>query len=116
MRARHVKVIFKHTMQKILQFLNHLNTIKNLLQSKKKKVVQLSTKELKQQELKKQREEKEEQMRLERLKKYDNALDVIYSELQKSLNVYSFYPVIATQRVSFSDIENKVTDYKWLIK
>ena len=53
---------------------------------------------------------------LERLKKYDNALDVIYAELQKSLNVYSFYPLIATQRVSFSDIENKVTDYKWLIK
>lgn len=53
---------------------------------------------------------------LERLKKYDNALDVIYSELQKSLNVYSFYPLIATQRVSFSDIENTMTDYKWLIK
>jgi glycosyl transferase family 25 len=53
---------------------------------------------------------------LERLKKCDNALDVIYSELQKKLNVYSFYPMIATQRVSFSDIENKMTDYKWLIK
>ena len=52
----------------------------------------------------------------DRLKKCDNALDVIYVELQKSLNVYSFYPMIATQRVSFSDIENKVTDYKWLIK
>jgi len=53
---------------------------------------------------------------LERLKKCDNALDVIYSELQKKLNVYSFYPMIATQRVSYSDIENKITDYKWLIK
>jgi len=53
---------------------------------------------------------------LNRIKKYDNALDVIYVELQKSLNVYSFYPLIATQRVSFSDIENKMTDYKWLIK
>jgi len=53
---------------------------------------------------------------LERLKKCDNALDVIYTELQKKLNVYSFYPMIATQRVSFSDIENKMTDYKWLIK
>lgn len=53
---------------------------------------------------------------LDRLKKQNNALDVIYVELQKSLNVYSFYPLIATQRVSFSDIENKVTDYKWLIK
>ena len=53
---------------------------------------------------------------LERLKKCDNALDVIYVELQSKLNVYSFYPMIATQRVSFSDIENKITDYKWLIK
>jgi GR25 family glycosyltransferase involved in LPS biosynthesis len=53
---------------------------------------------------------------LDRLKKCDNALDVIYVELQKSLNVYSFYPLIATQRVSYSDIENKIADYKWLIK
>jgi GR25 family glycosyltransferase involved in LPS biosynthesis len=52
----------------------------------------------------------------DRLKKCDNALDVIYVELQNTLNVYSFYPMIATQRVSFSDIENMVTDYKWLIK
>ena len=36
--------------------------------------------------------------------------------VKKNLNVYSFYPMIATQRVSFSDIENKMTDYKWLIK
>jgi GR25 family glycosyltransferase involved in LPS biosynthesis len=53
---------------------------------------------------------------LDRIKKCDNALDVIYVELQKSLNVYSFYPLIATQRVSFSDIENRMSDYKWLIK
>lgn len=53
---------------------------------------------------------------LDRIKKCDNALDVIYVELQNQLNVYSFYPVIATQRVSFSDIENRMTDYKWLIK
>jgi glycosyl transferase, family 25 len=53
---------------------------------------------------------------LDRINKRDNALDVIYVDLQKELNVYSFYPMIATQRVSFSDIENKVTDYKWLIK
>ena len=52
----------------------------------------------------------------DRLKKCDNALDVIYVELQNILNVYSFYPMIATQRVSFSDIENRITDYKWLIK
>lgn len=53
---------------------------------------------------------------LDRIKKQDNALDVLYVDLQKSLKVYSFYPMIATQRVSFSDIENKLTDYKWLIK
>jgi hypothetical protein len=53
---------------------------------------------------------------LDRIKKCDNALDVIYVELQNKLDVYSFYPMIATQRVSFSDIENKMTDYKWLIK
>lgn len=53
---------------------------------------------------------------LDRIKNKDNALDVLYVELQNNLNVYSFYPVIATQRVSFSDIENKLTDYKWLIK
>jgi GR25 family glycosyltransferase involved in LPS biosynthesis len=53
---------------------------------------------------------------LNRLKKCDNALDVIYVDLQNTLNTYSFYPMIATQRVSFSDIENRLTDYKWLIK
>lgn len=53
---------------------------------------------------------------LNRLKKRDNALDVMYVDLQSTLNAYSFYPMIATQRVSFSDIENRVTDYKWLIK
>jgi glycosyl transferase family 25 len=52
----------------------------------------------------------------DRLKKCNNALDVIYVELQNILNVYSFYPMIATQRVSFSDIEDRITDYKWLIK
>lgn len=53
---------------------------------------------------------------LKRIKLFDDALDVIYVDLQKSLNVYSFYPTIATQRVSYSDIENKIVDYKWLIK
>ena len=52
----------------------------------------------------------------DRLKKCDNALDVIYVELQKDLNVYSFYPMISTQRISYSDIEGRVTDYKWLIR
>lgn len=36
--------------------------------------------------------------------------------VQNKLNVYSFYPIITTQRISFSDIENKIKNYKWLIK
>jgi hypothetical protein len=53
---------------------------------------------------------------LNKLKEINNPLDVIYTNLQKSLNVYSFYPMIATQRISHSDIEGRVTDYNWLIK
>lgn len=53
---------------------------------------------------------------LERIKKSDQPLDVMYAELQKSMNVYSFYPALATQRVGYSDIENRIVDYKWLIK
>jgi GR25 family glycosyltransferase involved in LPS biosynthesis len=56
------------------------------------------------------------QIILDRIKLCDNPLDVIYANLQKTMNVYCFYPAIATQRISFSDIENRVTDYKWLIK
>jgi len=43
-------------------------------------------------------------------------LDVMYTNLQKNKNVYSFYPAIAKQRVGYSDIQNNVTDYNWLIK
>lgn len=43
-------------------------------------------------------------------------LDVTYVNLQKTKKVYSFFPVIAKQRVGFSDIQNQVTDYNWLIK
>lgn len=43
-------------------------------------------------------------------------LDVTYVNLQKNKNVYSFYPAIAKQRVGFSDIQNSIKDYNWLIK
>jgi hypothetical protein len=43
-------------------------------------------------------------------------LDVSYIRLQRIFNVYSFNPAIAKQIVDFSDIQNKITDYNWLIK
>ena len=53
---------------------------------------------------------------INKLKEFNNPLDVIYTELQRSLNVYCFYPLIATQRISYSDIEGRVVNYDWLIK
>lgn len=47
---------------------------------------------------------------------YTEQIDVCYTRIQKSYNVYSFYPAIAKQIVGFSDIQNSVTDYDWLIK
>lgn len=46
----------------------------------------------------------------------DKPLDVAYVELQKTKNVYSFYPAIAKQRIGYSDIQNTIKDYNWLIK
>ena len=43
-------------------------------------------------------------------------IDVIYSNLQKNHNVYSFTPAIALQLEGFSDIEQVNVNYKWLIK
>jgi len=43
-------------------------------------------------------------------------VDVAYSRLQSQNNCYTFYPRMSTQLVDFSDIQNKVTDYNWLIK
>lgn len=43
-------------------------------------------------------------------------LDVTYSRLQKKHIAYSFYPAIAKQLHDFSDIENKIINYDWLIK
>jgi GR25 family glycosyltransferase involved in LPS biosynthesis len=42
-------------------------------------------------------------------------IDVLYCDLQKKYNVYSFTPAIALQTEGFSDIENTNVDYKWLI-
>jgi hypothetical protein len=53
---------------------------------------------------------------INKLKEFNNPLDVIYTDLQRSLNGYCFYPLIATQRISYSDIEGRVVNYDWLIK
>jgi glycosyl transferase family 25 len=41
-------------------------------------------------------------------------IDVYYADIQKSYNCYGFNPSIALQRESFSDIQNKNVNYKWL--
>lgn len=46
----------------------------------------------------------------------NDPLDVTYTNLQKNKKVYSFYPAIVKQRVGYSDIQNGVRDYNWLIK
>lgn len=50
------------------------------------------------------------------ISKYQEPLDLSYVRLQKSFNIYSFSPAIANQIVDFSDIQNNITDYRWLIK
>jgi len=47
-----------------------------------------------------------------RLNSMDNPIDLYYSwELQRKYPTYSFFPNITQQRASFSDIENRHTDY-----
>jgi len=41
-------------------------------------------------------------------------VDVYYSDLQKNHNCYGFFPSMALQRESFSDIQNTYVNYKWL--
>jgi predicted component of viral defense system (DUF524 family) len=53
---------------------------------------------------------------LEALKTFNAPIDVKYQQLQSNHNVYCFNPLIATQMVGFSDIENKDVDYSTLIK
>jgi GR25 family glycosyltransferase involved in LPS biosynthesis len=50
------------------------------------------------------------------LSKYKEPLDISYVRLQKMFNSYSFYPAIAKQIEGFSDIQNKIIDYNWLIE
>lgn len=50
------------------------------------------------------------------ISKKNQPLDVLYTTLQKVFNVYSFYPAIAKQIIDYSDIQNSITDYNWLIK
>ena len=42
--------------------------------------------------------------------------DVMMANLQKKYNAYSSVPGLTSQIVSFSDIQNSVMDYNWLIK
>jgi glycosyl transferase family 25 len=53
---------------------------------------------------------------LDKLEKFENPIDVLYSEIQKSHNVYCTSVNIAKQMNGYSDIENKFVDYHFLIK
>lgn len=53
---------------------------------------------------------------LDNLKHLLKQLDVVYCDLQKILNVYSFYPMIASQKIGFSDIQEMDVDYTSFIK
>jgi GR25 family glycosyltransferase involved in LPS biosynthesis len=52
---------------------------------------------------------------VDKLKNIDEPNDVIYSNIQKDINVYCFTPMVASQRPDFSDIENKYVDYTSVI-
>jgi len=53
---------------------------------------------------------------LQILPKLSEPLDLTYVRLQKIFNVYCFHPVIATQKIDYSDIQNYVTNYQDIIK
>ena len=44
----------------------------------------------------------------------EKALDVYYSDMQNTQNCYAFHPSMALQRPSYSDIQNKKQDNRWL--
>lgn len=52
----------------------------------------------------------------EQLKQRNKPLDVLYSDLQKKYNAYSFFPAIAKQISDYSDIQKSIVNYDWLIK
>ena len=43
-------------------------------------------------------------------------IDVIYTDIQKMYNVYSFYPGLTYQRPNYSDIQNDYVDYTKIIR
>ena len=53
---------------------------------------------------------------IERLSKFNEPLDVIYTSIQKDYNVYCTTEMIASQKEGYSDIENKFVNYSNLIK
>jgi GR25 family glycosyltransferase involved in LPS biosynthesis len=53
---------------------------------------------------------------LDRISTFENPIDVIYTQLQRNYNVYCSCISIAKQINGYSDIENKIVDYHWLIK
>jgi hypothetical protein len=50
------------------------------------------------------------------IKNFKEPIYVSYTKLQRVFNAYSFYPAMTSQLVNFSDIQNKIIDYNWLIK
>ena len=48
--------------------------------------------------------------------KTDRQIDVMYTDIQKKYNVYCFYPSLVTQKIDFSDIQNRIVNYNYLIK
>jgi hypothetical protein len=53
---------------------------------------------------------------LPELNKFLYQLDVVYQKLQTKHNIYCFNPLVASQKPGFSDIQNKVVNYDYLIK
>lgn len=53
---------------------------------------------------------------LSNIERFSEPIDVVYAELQKKYNIYSFYPSIAKQLAGYSDIEKKQINYDFLIK
>ena len=51
---------------------------------------------------------------LEVINRKSKPIDVYYADIQKSYECYGFNPSMALQRESFSDIQNKNVNYKWL--
>jgi glycosyl transferase family 25 len=53
---------------------------------------------------------------IQNIKNFTIENDVMMANLQKKYNAYSSSETLTTQMVSFSNIQNQIMDYKWLIK